>query len=256
MTKSRPHDRGITVYYTTDHQGTLVQPNQMQPSVNHHHFDVVKSFAQSGIVLDAQVLEEEEGEMVKIAQPALGAPEPALETQKMVISPMDENQRFIAALKQEMTAETITEPALGLPEPNLQVPESALGSALQAPDAVMVEVPSHKSFPVAKSGFNGFSALLEASSLALNTAKLESEEAPPASPELQSPASTKPETSLTCFVCNATCGTHTELKSHMSSCHGISRPYRCSHCAKTFAYPNVVKRHERSHTGERPYKCK
>ena len=61
---------------------------------------------------------------------------------------------------------------------------------------------------------------------------------------------------LGCFVCGVVSSSHQSFKEHMLTVHGITRPYKCRHCDKTFGYPNVVKRHERIHTGERPFKCK
>ena len=46
-------------------------------------------------------------------------------------------------------------------------------------------------------------------------------------------------------------------KSHMTSVHGLEqdRPYKCSHCEKSFKDRGTLKAHERIHTNDRPFPC-
>lgn len=33
------------------------------------------------------------------------------------------------------------------------------------------------------------------------------------------------------------------------------KPYKCPYCDKSFRLPNVLLKHKRTHTGEKPYEC-
>ena len=33
------------------------------------------------------------------------------------------------------------------------------------------------------------------------------------------------------------------------------KPYNCPYCDKSFRLPNVLLKHKRTHTGEKPYEC-
>ncbi|CAH7674510.1 expressed protein [Phakopsora pachyrhizi] len=45
------------------------------------------------------------------------------------------------------------------------------------------------------------------------------------------------------------------LTQHKAAIHRDERRFECSYCSATFYRRNDLSRHERSHTGERPYKC-
>ena len=60
-----------------------------------------------------------------------------------------------------------------------------------------------------------------------------------------------------CAVCKKTFTTSSSLSRHQRSTHSGGRPYKCdaAECGKAFSESGGLKRHELTHTGERPYKC-
>jgi uncharacterized Zn-finger protein len=65
------------------------------------------------------------------------------------------------------------------------------------------------------------------------------------------------EKPYTCKVlgCGKSFVMNTMLKRHNLT-HTKERPYQCRFCTKTYTDFGGRQNHERSHTGERPYKCK
>ncbi|XP_063544839.1 zinc finger protein 79-like [Cydia strobilella] len=63
-----------------------------------------------------------------------------------------------------------------------------------------------------------------------------------------------------CEVCGKACESNAALVYHQRS-HTGERPYKCTQCPKSFTMPQALivstlyLYHQRSHTGERPYKC-
>uniref|UniRef100_A0A8C4R0R6 C2H2-type domain-containing protein n=1 Tax=Eptatretus burgeri TaxID=7764 RepID=A0A8C4R0R6_EPTBU len=45
------------------------------------------------------------------------------------------------------------------------------------------------------------------------------------------------------------------LSQHLSTVHSQSLPHLCQHCGKGFRHPSELRKHVRSHSGERPYAC-
>lgn len=59
---------------------------------------------------------------------------------------------------------------------------------------------------------------------------------------------------LHCQQCSYVTRYHGQLKKHRRT-HTGERPHRCSHCSKAFAQKNNLDDHLRLHTGDRPYQC-
>jgi uncharacterized Zn-finger protein len=54
-----------------------------------------------------------------------------------------------------------------------------------------------------------------------------------------------------CQHCGKMCTRQDNFKRHERT-HTGERPYKCRHCDKTFTQPGNLKTHEKLHTGERP----
>eukprot|EP01084_Bolivina_argentea_P095021 170844_1 len=58
-----------------------------------------------------------------------------------------------------------------------------------------------------------------------------------------------------CTYCNHSCKTKQGLKSHITQKHTKDGKYKCIFCVKTFTTHQMLTRHERAHTKEKPFKC-
>ena len=76
------------------------------------------------------------------------------------------------------------------------------------------------------------------------------------SPEVDLP-STSLQGGMTFSACT-TCGNAFSTSSHLTRherTHSGDRPYACTTCGNAFSTSGQLTRHERTHTGERPYAC-
>ncbi|XP_064627760.1 zinc finger protein 554-like [Lineus longissimus] len=71
----------------------------------------------------------------------------------------------------------------------------------------------------------------------------------------RTPASPWPLVLFPCQVCGMKFTRKQVLHRHWRT-HTGEKPYRCSQCGKAFSQKNSLQRHIRIHTGERPFKCK
>ena len=58
-----------------------------------------------------------------------------------------------------------------------------------------------------------------------------------------------------CEICDIRFDSRKGLKEHDTSIHGRDGQNKCLFCEQRFSYPSDLKRHERKHTGFRPYAC-
>ncbi|XP_053688597.1 myoneurin-like [Sabethes cyaneus] len=61
---------------------------------------------------------------------------------------------------------------------------------------------------------------------------------------------------VVCDVCGISCKSRHEAKVHMRSAHINESRYKCDFCEKRFSTSGSLRIHRRTHTNERPYKCR
>ena len=60
--------------------------------------------------------------------------------------------------------------------------------------------------------------------------------------------------SRVCSTCKRVFANVKCLKSHVEAVHGQSKPFKCSYCNHATAWKAMLLLHERTHTGEKPFK--
>ena len=64
-----------------------------------------------------------------------------------------------------------------------------------------------------------------------------------------------PEHSFVCKICCRRFSQQKTLNNHVSTVHENNCAHVCTTCGKSFVRPKVLKRHARTHTKEKPFKC-
>lgn len=59
-----------------------------------------------------------------------------------------------------------------------------------------------------------------------------------------------------CSICGKRFLQNSEVNSHIRAFHQKEKPYTCDVCGKKLSKKSHYERHVRTHTGERPYKCR
>uniref|UniRef100_A0A3P9MNR5 C2H2-type domain-containing protein n=1 Tax=Oryzias latipes TaxID=8090 RepID=A0A3P9MNR5_ORYLA len=80
------------------------------------------------------------------------------------------------------------------------------------------------------------------------------EEPQGAPPALSVPPGEPPRKSYACDWCCKSFAQSADLRRHLRT-HTGERPHRCTFCSKSFSQRGNLRRHLRIHTGERPYSC-
>ncbi|XP_041947008.1 zinc finger X-chromosomal protein-like isoform X1 [Alosa sapidissima] len=77
---------------------------------------------------------------------------------------------------------------------------------------------------------------------------------PVAPPSPPGPPADAPKT-LQCRYCAFRASDAGLLQRHLQGAHNRSFPHTCAECGKGFRHPSEMRKHARTHTGERPFRC-